>query len=376
MKLFLSAAAAIATCLIPVRAEVPLGSFAGSGVGFEGLFQVDGYRFHNDLADLDGRPDGRDRASGIRRLELVLKGDGPGGLSWTAGYDAEGESWLDANLAWSFGGNGAGHRLLVGQSKQALGLEELSSTRNNDFIAKAAATGAFAPGRRLGVSWALDGGSHGASLGWFGRDLDDEDAGAGYALRGWWAPVHGEDRVLHLGLAHLDRDTTDDQARLRARPNADMAAVRLVDSGLLTDVDRVATTGLELMWISGPLKLQGEYFLARHDRNGGGAYDAEGGYASLLWTPGGEGWGYRGGLPRTRPGDAGSWQFGLRYDLLDLDDDAVRGGRMEAWTLGASRYIGRHARLSLNHVHVSSRRGGPAPGDDPSILAARLQLHW
>src|SRR5690606_40407523 len=98
------------------------------------------------------------------------------------------------------------HTLLLGQSKQANGLEELSSARNNDFIAKASATGTFATGRRLGASWSYDAGAHRATAGWFGRNLDDDAGGAGYGARAWWPPIHDDGRVLHLGLSHVDRD--------------------------------------------------------------------------------------------------------------------------------------------------------------------------
>src|SRR5690606_15484586 len=129
------------------------------------MFQVDGYWFDNDVLDLDGRDDGRDRATGIRRFELVLKGKGPGGSGRVVGCDVEGENYLDTNLSWKFGGDGEpSHTLLLGQSKQANSLEELSSARTNDFIAKATATGAFATGRRLGASWTYDAGAHGATL--------------------------------------------------------------------------------------------------------------------------------------------------------------------------------------------------------------------
>lgn len=381
MKLLLLPVALATACLVPARAEVPLGTVAGSEVSFEGLFQVDGYRFDNDRSDLDGRDDGRDRATGVRRLELSLKGKGPGGLAWTLGRDVHSDTWLDNTLAWSFGGDGAPKQtLVVGQYKQPNSLEELSSSRNNDFIAKAAATGVFATGRRLGASWAYDAGGHGATVGWFGRNLDDDAGGAGYGARAWWAPLRDEGRLLHLGLSHVDRDTRADQLRLRARPNADMAAVRLVDSGALADVDRLATTGLEAMWIQGPLKLQGEYYRASADRIGAGGYNVDGGYASLIWAPGSEGWGYRGGLPRTRVDGDRLWQFGLRYDLLDLDDGAVRGGRMQAWTLGVNWYWRENAKLMLNYVDVASRRAGPGGGDvlhdGPSIVEARVQLHW
>lgn len=381
MKPVLLPLALAASCLLPAHAEVPLGTVAGSDVTFEGLFQVDGYWFDNDRADLDARADGRDRATGVRRFELVLKGSGPGGLDWTLGYDVHSETYLDNSLSWTFGEEDAPRQtLLLGQSKQPNSLEELSSSRHNDFIAKAAATSTFAVGRRLGVSWGHDAGGFGATVGWFGRNLDDTTAGAGYGARAWWAPLRKDGQLLHLGLSHVDHDTSGDELRLRARPNADMAAVRLVDTGVMADVDRLATTGFEAMWTRGPVKLQAEYFLARADRIASTDHEATGGYASVIWAPGGQGWGYRGGLPRMKVDGPGQWQFGLRYDLLDLGDGPVRGGRMQAWTVGANWYWRDNARLMLNYVDVASRRADPATGvvvhDDPSILEARVQLHW
>ena len=54
MKRLLLPIALGAACWMPAHAEIPLGTVAGSDVAFEGMFQVDGYWFDNDLRDLDG----------------------------------------------------------------------------------------------------------------------------------------------------------------------------------------------------------------------------------------------------------------------------------------------------------------------------------
>src|SRR5690606_25420751 len=102
----------------------------------------------------------------------------------------------------------------------------------------------------------------------FGKAITSgQPRGSGLALRGTWVPVRGEGALLHLGLSHVDHDTPADRLRLRVRPNADLAAVRLVDSGELTDTDRIAISGAELLWLGGPWKLQGEVFRARASRH-------------------------------------------------------------------------------------------------------------
>lgn len=359
-----------------VQAEIPLGTLGGSRVGFEGLLQADATWFDSDVADLGGRS-----ATGLRRAELVLKGKGPGALDWVAGYDAKSEKWLDVNLKYKFAG---GQFLQLGQSKQPLGLEELTSSRHNDFIAKAAVTNTWAVSRRLGAAYGVGGANWTATGSAFTRELTRGNAmGAGAALRGTWAPIHGDGRTLHLGLAHADYAAelpgNPGAQRWRARPQADLAAARLVDTGVLAGADRVRSTGLEALWLQGALKLQGEAIRSTTTRRGLPGFTGNGAYASALWNVGGEPWGYARGLPATPdPAGAGMLQLGLRYDTLDLDDGAVRGGRMQAWTAGANYYWQDHFKLALNYVKVDSRKAaaGGERHDDPDMLELRAQLHW
>lgn len=358
-------------------AAVPLGEVAGADISFEGLLQSDHYWYDDGLADLDGDPgDGSGSDHGVRRAELVLKGKGER-VDWVAGYDAEAESWLDVNARLRFG---AGDRqfLRLGQFKVPHGLEELSSGKNNDFISKAMTTNTFATGRRLGAAWGIGEDDWSITASAFGRELTSGgDHGSGYAVRGTWAPLNTDAGLFHLGLSHVDRDTDADELRLRTRPQADFAAVRLVDTGTFRDADRIATTGAEAMWVAGPLKLQAEVVRAQVDRLGAAGYSAHGGYLSALYNLTGQSWGYKDGVPTTSlPGDTpgGLWQLALRHDRMDLDDRGVDGGRMDALTAGVNWYWRDNAKLMVDYIMVDSERGGR--GDDPDIVAARLQLHW
>src|SRR5688500_11276415 len=141
-------AVALAALAAPAVAAVPVTTVGDTDITVEGLLQYDVNDFHSDVLDLDGPPAGDSAEHGIRRAEVVLKGAGDGPLAWVVGYDFKADRWLDVNAAWKFDG---GRTLVVGQSKVPIGLEELGSSRTNDFIAKAGATTTFAPGRRLGV---------------------------------------------------------------------------------------------------------------------------------------------------------------------------------------------------------------------------------
>ena len=236
-----------------VHAEVPVATIGGTDITFEGLFQTDGYWYDSDFADLDGDPgDGDDTDFGIRRAELVLEGTGPGHFDWALGYDVSGDGkFLDAFGRYRLGGDKR-HYVQVGQFKQPNSLEELSSTKNNDFVSKAMVTNTFAVSRRLGVGYGIGGDAWTVTASAFGRELTRNRAhGSGYGVRGTWAPIDADGNVLHFGLSYVDHDTDGDLLRLRARPDADFAN-RLIDTGTLADTDRVATAGREACWLRGP----------------------------------------------------------------------------------------------------------------------------
>ncbi len=375
----LLAVALLAAMAPAAHAEIAIDVIGGSEVSLEGMIQADGNWFDNDLADLNGvgSLNGDDSEFELRRAEIVLKGKGPGNMEWVVGYDAKADKFLDTNIKYKIGGNGS-HFVQVGQYKQPNSLEELSSTKNNDFISKATVTNTYAVARRLGAAYGYGGDNWGVTASYFGRELTRNLAhGAGWGMRGTFAPINEKGNLLHFGLAYANYDTDSDSFRVRARPNADLSTVRLVDAGNMTDTDRIATTSAEAMWVRGPIKLQGEYYSSDIDRMENGDYTSTGGYLSALWNITGETWGYKGGVPSTplpsEPG-TGMWQLGLRYDTIDLDDGSVRGGQMDAWTVGANWYWRSNFKFMLNYVKVDSERRGIS--DDPSILEARAQFYW
>ena len=376
----LSLALLAALAAPPAHAEIAIDNIADSEVSFEGLLQTDAYWYDSDFINLDADPaDGSDADYGLRRAELVLKGKGPGNFEWALGYDASGDGkFLDAFAKYKLGGNG-NHFIQAGQFKQPNSLEELSSTKNNDFISKAMVTNTFAVARRLGVGYAYGDSNWGVTASMFGRELTRNRAhGSGYGARGFWAPVNDKGNILHLGLSYVDYDTDADTLRYRARPDADLSN-RLIDTGNMLDTDRIGTLGVEGLWVHGPVKLQAEYMSSKVSRYGAGSEDFTGtsGYVSGVWNVTGETWGYKAGTPGTSLPDnpaAGMWQLGLRYDTMDLDDAGVLGGKMDTITAGANWYWRSNFKFILNYVKASSDRDGIS--DDPGIIEARAQFYW
>jgi phosphate-selective porin OprO/OprP len=367
------------------QAEITLDVIGGSEVSFEGLLQSDFYWFNTDTidygADSASDLDGDEYLNELRRAELVLKGKGPGNFEWVVGYDAKDDKFLDANIKYKIGGN-SNHFFQLGQYKQpGATMEELSSTKNNDFISKSSVTNSLGTARRLGAAYGYGQANWGVTASYFGRELTrNREHGGGYGVRGYWAPINQAGNVLHLGASYTDKDTDADFIRLRARPMADMVSTRFVDTGSsgLRASDRVTNLGVEGMWITGPIKLQAEYMNADVDRYAGAEdFTGNGFYVAGLWNISGETWGYRGGVPTTPlPEDPvkGLWQLGLRYDTIDLTDGALTGGELDSWTAGVNWYWRSNFKFMLNYVKVDQEKG--ALEDNPDIVEARLQFYW
>jgi phosphate-selective porin OprO/OprP len=373
----LLAAAVLAALSTPALAEITIDVIGGSEVSFEGLVQMDHNDFDSDVARLNGDIlDGSDADSELRRAEIVLKGKGPGMFNWVVGYDAKADKFLDTNLQYRFSGVTT---LTVGQYKQPNSLEELSSTKNNDFISKAMVTNTFGVARRTGVQLATGGDTWTLTGSAFGRELTRNLAhGSGYGARFTWAPINESGNFLHLGLSAMDYDTDGDVLRIRTRPQADLAANRLVDTGTINRTDRQQTLGVEGLWVNGPVKVQSEYMQSSVDRYAGQAdFDANSWYVSGVWNVTGETWTYSKGMVSTvLPNNpaSGMWQVGLRYDSIDLDDGLILGGEQDSWTAGVNWYWRSNYKFSANYTVLSSDRRGIS--DDPNILSLRAQFYW
>ena len=367
------------------HAEIAIDVIGGSEVSFEGLVQVDFYKFDTDTIDYGADSlsdlDGEDYLQELRRAELVLKGKGPGNIEWVLGYDAKDDKFLDVNAKYKFGNN-ANHYIQFGQFKQpGATMEELSSTKNNDFISKSSITNSLGTPRRVGAQYNIGDANWGVTASYFGRELTrNREHGSGYAMRGYWAPINEAGNVLHFGTSYTDKDTDGDVIRLRARPMADMVGTRFVDTGSsgLRASDRASVIGVEGLWITGPFKLQAEYKQTDVKRYGNfDDFSGDGAYISGLWNITGETWGYKAGVPTTGlPGDPskGMWQLGLRYDTIDLTDGAVVGGEMDSWTAGVNWYWHSNFKFMLNYVAVKQEKG--VLNDDPNVIEARAQFYW
>jgi len=405
MKLALNvlSLATLAALSSAAKAEITIDMIGGSEVSFEGLVQTDAYWYSDDRTVLSSDAvDGVDTDFGMRRAEIILKGKGPGMWNWVLGYDARSDKFLDANVQYKFSGETS---VTVGQYKQPNSLEELSSTKNNDFISKAMTTNLQGMGRRMGAKVETQKANWGATASYFSNEITNNESpslgsGDGFGLRGYYSPINSEGNILHLGLSYIDMEArnSNDQswARLRVRPDSDQANQRLIDTGDIKDADRLKTTGLEGAFIKGPFKVQAEYMTTTVTRDLTSNFKGDSWYLYGVWNITGETWGYKGGVITTGLGNdpaKGMWQVGVRYDTADLNDGnvnftnplapvvtGVMGGEESNWTVGVNWYWRSNFKLSANYVMADSSKYNTTAkkilDDNPDIFQMRAQFYW
>lgn len=358
-----------------------LGFADGTEAAFTGNFAWDINRFADGGGAFDDDQDWRRKEFGVAIKRKGL-------YDFTASYDFQSDTWMDVALRLEskrLTGRDFG-KWRVGQMKLPLGFEGNTATRNGAFMENALPTQAFYEGRRIGVDWALERPRWLLNAGAYSHDLQGNNRGDSLAARLAWTPRKDAAHVLHLGVS-ATRERPDAETnglgveiapnvRWRAKPEASLTPLRLVDSGPLRDVGRIDRRGLEALWIEGPWSLQGEYLQQTTRRHALPDYSGDGWYVAGSWLLTGESRAYSGGnVANPRPaGKRGAVELLARYSRIDLDDGAVRGGRERNWTLGANWYVGSHLKFQANYVRADARRG--ALHLQPETVQLRAQLHF
>lgn len=358
----------------------------GTELSLGGNLQYDANQFSGD--GYNGAVLEDDDAWRRQELGFTLRRKGVYDLGVT--YDFQAKSWNDVALrveTKALFGRDYG-KVRIGQMKVPLGFEGNTATRAVSFLEASLPTQAFYENRRSGIDWAFERDRYLVNAGYFFEsDLLGNNKGETAAVRLAWTPRKAAGDVLHLGFA-ASQERPDSEVnglgvtvypsvRWRAKPEAALTAVRLVDSGTLTRVDRIERTGLEALWIHGPWSVQGEYLHQETTRDLGlPSYSADGAYVFGSWFATGESRGYSGGnVANPKPkGRYGAVELLARYGRIDLDSDGIAGGRQSDWTLGANWYLTQYFKFQANYVKTDATRG--AFSADPSVFELRAQLQF
>lgn len=163
---------------------------------------------------------------------------------------------------------------------------------------------------------------------------------------------------------------------------------RLVDTGPIFG-SGIDLFNVEFAKVSGPLSFQGEafYCITRADDSGDPHFWGFYAYASYFLTGEHRQYDRKTGHfvrlrqeHRFRPfaGEWGSWELGLRYSFLDLNDEDVEGGKEANLTLGLNWYLNRNYWFKFNYIRVNVWNRGSPPIDDEEadVLQLRFQLSF
>ena len=294
--------------------------------------------------------------------------------------------------------------LKIGNMKEPFSLEALTSSKYITYMEDSLPTKAMKPGRNIGIllqdtvmnhrmTWNVGGFLNTGSSSSLGDASDQISEANGFDLTARatglaWHANDGE-RFMHIGLSysHRFRDGTEDEGvRFRTRPESRLTDDRLVDTGSFsaTGVDLINP---ELAIVSGPFALQGEYFVAFTDANSVGDPLFRGFYVSVSYFITGEHRHYdtsNGVFSRIRQkhkfrplkAEWGAWELGARYSYIDLNDEKIRGGKENNFSVGVNGYLNPNARIMFNYIHVNVEdRASPAIDDGrANILQARFQI--
>lgn len=349
---------------------------SGSGIeyGVRGTIQYDSNHFSDDALP-NGTARFADREA-WRRKETYLYARKNGVWELVAGYDFQSHLWVDAyfRLFTKTAGD-----FRAGQIKTPVGFEEGAiGSGSTTFLERALPVQAVNQGRRIGLDWTYE-----KVPGWLlnvggfsGGDLNGDNDGTTWAGRAVYNPVKSDTSVVHLGIAGSIEERNDEIARIRARPEANLTTIRLIDTGNLTGADQIKRAGLEVAWAQGPFSLQGEFLTIDASRRAARDFAAEGAYLYGSWVVTGESRPYKSGaFGNVKPRNGyGAVEVGLRYSTLDLNDGIVAGGKQHDWTLGANWYLGQHFKLQANYIRAFSDKGMLAL--DPKITELRAQISF
>ena len=170
---------------------------------------------------------------------------------------------------------------------------------------------AFTLQHRLGVGYELHRSNWGGTASVFSHDINEQLGEDGYALRLYYNPSKSLRRVAHLGVSGVSFKT-DEDARLRARPESHRTDTRLVDTREQDDVDVSSAFGLEFAGLVGPVTVRSEFYRMGWERKERRDLAFSGSYVEGSWFLTGE-TRRESPLPRRRAGPSRFRRWSLRH---------------------------------------------------------------
>jgi phosphate-selective porin OprO/OprP len=357
---------------------------------FGGRIQYDIAGISSDQELQDAGFDNQGTGTDFRRARIAFEGELGEHALFKAEYDFA--SGGDADFTDVFVGlqrlPWVG-RFQAGHFKEAMSLEEQTSSKYITFMERGLPVLAFSPARNSGVAlqnalfgermtWAVGGFR---DVGDFGEDFSD---GSNYNVtaRITGLPVWEDEgkQAVHVGYSYSHRFRDDEPVTIGPRPEVNVSSP-LVSTGEI-ESDGVDVFGAEFAAVLNSLSFQSEFLDALVDQESGDSKNFYGVYALVSWFVTGERRVYDpkiGAFGRTSPaeplslskGQWGALELAARYSHLNLNDGRIRGGIENDVTAGVNWYLYSNLRVMLNWVYAHRADDG-----DQHAIMSRFSLDF
>lgn len=287
-------------------------------------------------------------------------------------------------------------KFFVGFYKEFMGLEELTNPADATFM-ELSLTSTFTPAFQLGASYTghNDAKNMTFAIGLF-REVEDaspprvENDSGSYAVttRLTALPYWGsKSSFIHVGASYSFRNPLNDEVQFKSRPEIPVGP-QFVDTGVIGDVRYVQLAGLEFAFVHGPFSIQSEItssWVRTKNRDDGNNKDFWAYYAYFTYTLTGESRQYKkaaGVFVRPKPdksflideGGIGAIELAMRYSYVDLNEDDIRGRRLQDLTFAVNWYLTPNIRFEVNYIHSILKNLDNSDFTDSPILLARVQI--
>jgi phosphate-selective porin OprO/OprP len=361
----------------------------------DGAFGVKlGARVHADASGNYGTPASSEANNGteIRRARLNLQGHVWEDFPFQAEVDFADNEVAIKDFLVGYTGLSWG-TFTVGHQKQPFSLALEMSSNDIPFVERGTDTDLVTPfvdraiglrGDFSGDHWYVTGGVYGSTA---DKDADGNE-GWGSTLRGVWAPLRAEDRVLHLGVRGAYREPNDEEVRIRSE-TTHLSSLFTADTGDLMDVENAWLVGPEAAFAFGPVSLVAEYYHAFLDRKSTSTLGFDGWHVEAAWSVTGESRAasynmasgeFKGLRPARnfslREGTWGAFEVATRYASIDLNDRDVRGGRQGVFTLGMNWYLNPNIRMLFDWSRIVDANDLRFDANGLDILQGRVDFHF
>jgi len=280
-------------------------------------------------------------------------------------------NFSDLYVQWDSHKHGS---IRVGNQRVSQNLSAMTGSLSQLFMERPLPVTTFSVRRRLAVSYDVDRGRWGMHGMFYGRDPNNNAGKYGGAFRLITKPIRGPEQIGHIGVSVVS-EKMDREARYRTLPESNVTDIRLMDTGLLDDVQYQHTVGIELAGGRGANSIRVELIRSIWEREAGRSNTFNGAYLELGRFLTGQNFNYTNGKfvrPALEPGSR-AWEIGLRASWVDLNDRDVRGG--EQWNFGAALNYYRRPDLRFM-VNLLRYRTDSVAGDDRGwILQTRVQFN-